>query len=134
MRVGGGVLIDLPCCHVTTHSPPSLQMQVGGVSLVSTDPPCHPLLLGVDLVSDRLYPEAKLISSWGSTQLHYLDIYLQTCVYLKDAGIGITCNKEDRENARYVIIEKRVITGSVTEETAEAERLPKIAEVERKHI
>jgi hypothetical protein len=62
-------------------------------------------LLGVDLVSDRIYPEAKSISSWGLTQLHYLDIYLQTCVYLKDAGIGITCNKEDRENARYVKIE-----------------------------
>ena len=46
------------------------------------------MLLGVDLVLDRIYPEAKLISSWGLTQLHYLDIYLQTCVYLKDAGIG----------------------------------------------
>jgi len=62
-------------------------------------------LLGVDLVLDRIYPEAKLISSWGLTQLHYLDIYLQTCVYLKDTGIGITCNKEDRKNARYVKIE-----------------------------
>ena len=41
----------------------------------------------------QLYPEAKLILSWGLTQLHYLDIYLQTCVYLKDAGIGKTCNK-----------------------------------------
>ena len=59
------------------------------------------LLLGVDLVSERIYPEAKLISSWGLTQLHYLDIYR---VYLKDA-IGITCHKEDRKNARYVKIE-----------------------------
>jgi hypothetical protein len=63
-------------------------------------------VLGVNLVLDRIYPEAKSISSWGLIQLHYLDIYLQTCVYLKDAGIGITCNKEDRENARYVIIGK----------------------------
>jgi hypothetical protein len=35
-------------------------------------------VLGVDLVLDRIYPEAKSISSWGLTQLHYLDIYLQT--------------------------------------------------------
>jgi hypothetical protein len=43
MQVGGGVLIDLPHRHVTTHSPPSLQMRVGGVSLVSTDlPRRHP--------------------------------------------------------------------------------------------
>jgi hypothetical protein len=63
------------------------------------------MVLGVDSVLDRLYPEAKLISSWGLTQLHYLDIYLQTCVYLKDAGIVVTCNKEDRGNARYVRIE-----------------------------
>jgi hypothetical protein len=85
-------------------------------------------MLGINLVLDRIYPEAKSISSWGLTQLHYLDIYLQTCVYCEDAGIGITCNKQDRGNARYVIIEKRVITAPVTEEPAEEERLPKMAE------
>jgi hypothetical protein len=85
-------------------------------------------VLGVDLVLNRIYPEAKSISSWGLTQLHYLDIYLQTCVYREDAWIGITCNKQDRRNARYVIIEKRVITGLVMEEPAEEERLPKMAE------
>ena len=87
------------------------------------------MLLGVDLVSDRIYPEAKLISSWGLTQLHYLDIYLQTCVYLKNAGIGKTCNKWDKRNARYVIIEKRVITRAGNQRDSEEERLPKIAEV-----
>jgi hypothetical protein len=81
----------------------------------------------LDRVRGRLslrqnYPEAKSISSWGLTQLHYLDIYLQTCVYHEDTGIGITCNKEDRGNARYIIIEKRVITGPVMEEPAEEER------------
>jgi hypothetical protein len=86
------------------------------------------MLLGVDLVLDRIYPEAKSISSWGLTQPHYLDIYLQTCVYHENAGVGITCNKQDRGNARYVIIEKRVITGPVTEEPAEEERLPKMVE------
>jgi hypothetical protein len=63
--------------------------------------------------------------------MHYLDIYLQTRVYREDAGIGITCNKQDRGNARYVIIEKRVITGPVTEEPAEGEQLPKMAEASR---
>ena len=90
------------------------------------------MLLGVDLVSDRIYPEAKLISSWGSTQLHYLDIYLQTCVYLKDAGIRMTCNKEDRKNARYVRIESRVITRAGNWRRNEEERKSKIAEVVRK--
>jgi hypothetical protein len=35
--------------------------------------------------------------------------------------IGVTCNKKDRENARYVIIEMRVITRLVTEEIVVAE-------------
>jgi hypothetical protein len=50
-------------------------------------------------------PRSQVNIKWGLTQLHYLDIYLQTCVYLKDAGIGVTCNKEDRGNARHVKIE-----------------------------